>query len=163
MLTKLVGGALVLAACGAAGLRRSRELKERVRVLETLRPAVERLRAEICWLQTPLPEALERLAREKGGLFAGLAGCGERLRNESFDALWREALSALALPAEETSVLTELGRRLASGDDPERAFAFALERLEQLRQTAREEARGKCRLSAALGLCAGALLVILLA
>ncbi len=161
MLSRLLGAALVLFSCASVGLRRCRELRERVRTLDALLRGVELLRGEICRLQTPLPLALRRLAAEEGSVFAPLAEAERALQERPFSLLWDEWMAAAGLAGAETEALGRLGRALCTAD-AERGLAVCEEVLRELRRRSGEEAAVKCRLCVTLGFCAGALAVILL-
>ncbi len=161
MLSRLLGAALVIFSCASVGLRRCRELRERVRTLDTLLRGVELLRGEICRFQTPLPLALRRLAAEEGGVFAPLAEAESALQERPFALFWAEWLAAASLAVPETEALSQLGRALCT-TDAERGIAVCEETLRRLCRQRGSEAAAKCRLSVTLGFCAGALAVILL-
>jgi len=154
VLSRWIGAVLLVAGCGLIGIGQSRRLCERVRVLRSLLIRLQRLKTEVCCLLTPLPEVLE--------ILCGVKVDGTKLRNCSFLELWCRETERLGLPNPETEVLEELGIALSRGDEPERAFRAAAERLTALLHEAENEAERKCRLCSSLGICAGVLLVIVL-
>lgn len=154
MLIRCFGALMLLGTCGGVGLRCSGELRRRVRTLRLLLDKLERMHTEICSLATPLPELLP--------LLTGTALDALELRERSFREIWAREIGRLGLWPEERSAMEVLGCALSRGDEPERSFAAARERLLSLLRTAEAEAENKCRLCSALGICTGLLLVIVL-
>lgn len=154
MLIRWAGAALLVAACGGVGVGRSRELRGRVKKLLELLVKLEWMKTEVCCLMTPLPEVL--------GFLCGRTIGDAEVREESLTDIWNKEVAALALAQAETGVLAELGQALSRGNEPERAFRAAEERLRSLLKEAELEAEKKCRLCSSLGICAGILLTIVL-
>lgn len=154
MLSRWMGAVLLVMGCGLIGIGQSRRLHERVRVLRSLPVRLEHMKTEVCCLLTPLPEVL--------GILCGVKMDGTKLRDCSFSELWCRETEKLGLPKPETEVLEELGLALSRGDEPERAFLAATDRLSSLLREAETEAENKCRLCSSLGICTGVLLVIVL-
>ncbi len=69
MLLKIVGAILTISSCSALGFYFSNELNVRIKQLRELRKFVTILRGEIRYGGTPLPEAIENLARRSPGAF----------------------------------------------------------------------------------------------
>ena len=154
MLIRWAGAAMLMAACGGVGAAHSRELRNRVKTLHELLKRLERMKTEVCCLLTPLPEVLGFLCD------TAIEEC--EIKECSLSEIWCREVATLNLPAPEASVLRELGLALSRGDEPERAFRAAKERLQSLLKEAENDAEKKCRLSSALGICAGILLVLVL-
>ena len=149
----------------AAGRRERREL------LSALLSDISLLKLEICERLQPLPEALEKLSKEKVPcLRAFFSACAKEIRtceDLPFAEIWsRNAQKELAekLTAEELGALAELGLFLGRyGAEEQR------EKLENAERRfggffEREQTQGAARagLKAAVTLCAGAVAVILM-
>jgi len=153
MLTRLLGAALVIGGCGAAGLSRSCALRRRVKQLDRLRIQMEQVRMEICRLQTPLPGVLN--------ILTGWSAA-EEIREQPFSAIWEREIAGLTLAPPEKQLLIGLCPALSRGEEPERVFDAAEVRLAALHRQAAEEAEKNCRLYSGLGLCGGVMLAIVL-
>jgi stage III sporulation protein AB len=160
----LMGGASVIGFSAAAGLR------AHVNCLRVLAIALEQMERELKFRLTPLPALFHKLARSSGApvdYFFALCEKGfNRLDDQPLNIIWREALEKSKLPLEqdEEFTLTELGSVLGQYDtDGQRAALFeARERLAFFLKRAEDE---RCRLEkvyGALGLSAGAFLLLVL-
>lgn len=166
---KLTGAFLLLAGLGWMGWSAARELARRTILLEELVAALERMERELTFRLTPLP----RLCRWLGGdatrplkdFFFACADSAED-GDRPFQEGWRQAACTLEGHLERPAVdcLVELGRGLGRCDSEgeSRLLEAALIRLRELLHHSREESRRRGRLYSALGLTAGAFLVILL-
>jgi len=151
---RCLGALLLLLTCGGSGIRYSRELRQRVELLQETLRKLERLQMEVCRLLTPLPEVLFFLT--------GRALAVSEWQERPFAEIWCREVATLGLASPERTAMEELGRALCRGDEPERAFLAAQERLRALLASAAAEAEEKCRLSSSLGICSGLLLAIVL-
>lgn len=149
-----IGAAMLLIACAGTGIRCSRDLRRRVLCLRGLLEKLERLCMEVCRLLTPLPAVMP--------ILTGRAIGSDEFRERSFPEIWKQEMDTLGCGEAERQVLVELGCALSRGDEPERAFLAAQERLRALLREAEAEAEGKCRLCSSLGICTGLLLAIVL-
>lgn len=148
------GVSLLLIACGGIGIQCSRTLRKRVFILRSILEKMERICMEVCRLQTPLPEILPMLT--------GRTVDADELREHSFSEIWKRETAAADWEEPERHTMEELGCALSRGDEPERAFMAAQERLHMLLREAEAEAESKCRLYSSLGICMGLLLTIVL-
>ena len=155
-----IGGALIGLSAALAGLMRTRELRQRERAAGALLSALRLLESEICRLRRPLPEAVAQLARRGGSLFRGLGELPDSDEPEA-DRLCR-AVRGLPLPGEGQALLCTLFSALAGGEQPERAFSFAVAEAERFCAQTRRDCDEKCRLFAALGICTGLMIAIAL-
>lgn len=167
-----IGAALVLAAAAAAGFVVAGSYTQRVALLQALHGALTMLLTEIRYGAVPLPEALARVARH--GPPAAAALFAEAARTLSGPApmtaadAWRRSVAAQrrrwALTADDEAVLQELAPYLGQtfADDQERHLRLAMARLARQQQEAAAEAAAQSRLWRYLGVCGGALLVLLL-
>jgi stage III sporulation protein AB len=170
-MTKLLGAVLLVCACGAVGIGRSRQLRLRVKSLTALTDALALMQNEICRLLTPLPELAARLALDApeaarplfGALLPELDALGERPFSELWAAAVENARPTLLLRGEETEALCVLGLFLGGGaEEQEKALESTGARLALALAAARTEADTRCRLYTALGLSSGLLLSIIL-
>lgn len=165
-----VGAALILLACLAAAWRLTQEQTKRLRALQELSAALERLGADMSLRLTGLPELTEALAQSAPGaagrFFCTLREALSELGEKPFAVLWAETLRS-ALPElgrEELDALLRLGETLGRYELNEQLAAIelcraALERGAALLRDALPERR---RLAYGLLGAAGALLCILL-
>ncbi|MBE6968610.1 MAG: hypothetical protein E7442_00595 [Ruminococcaceae bacterium] len=154
MLMRWAGAVMLVSACAAVGLGRSRELRLRVANLRSLLLRLESFETEVSILATPLTEALKILC-----------GCrveADELRDRRFSEIWCREIGELGFPAAENEVLEELGLALSRGDEPGRVLPAAAERLRRILREAEADAEQKCRLCSSLGVCAGLLAAIVL-
>jgi len=167
-----LGAALVLGASAAAGFVVAGSYGQRAALLRALHGGLAMLLTEIRYGATPLPEALERVARHgppaAAPLFAQAArGLSGPVLVSAAEA-WRRSVIALrrrwALTEADEAALLELAPYLGQtfADDQERHLRLALERLARQQQEAAAEVAVQSRLWRGLGACGGALLVLLL-
>lgn len=164
-------GALLTAGGGAfLGFAAAGRLNRRANVLRQLAGAMEQMDREIAFRLTPMPELMERLAKEYpspvGELFDRCRRGMEELGEHSLAEIWRSALSetALDLDGRAAVVLDELGEVL--GRFEESGLRTALEHagteLAREAELAREDGEKRGRMYRVLGFASGGLLVILL-
>lgn len=166
------GAVLVLAAAGMAGFVVAGSYSQRPALLRALHGALTMLLTEIRYGATPLPEALEKVARHgpraTATFFSDAAEALSAPASVSTAAAWRRAVAAQrsrwTLTAADEAVLLELAPYLGQTfvDDQERHLRLALTQLNNHLKEAVAEATVQSRLWRYLGVCAGALLVLLL-
>ncbi|HLT58082.1 MAG: stage III sporulation protein AB [Limnochordales bacterium] len=166
-----LGAALVLAAAALLGATVARAYEERLRTLRVWQGALSMLMTEIVYGSTPLPEALQRVARHTSSPVAEfLADVGTALHAQPATPageLWRRAAAGRpgwCLAPEDEAVLVELGSCLgqSAAADQERHLRRALAQLAHLHDQAEAQRDAHGRLWRYLGLCAGGCLVLLL-
>lgn len=166
-----IGALLLMAGAAGLGLGAAAQLRTRVASLRSLVGALGQLERELTFRLTPMPELMERLARQSQGPAAYLfAHCRDHLwelGEKSFGQLWREALDGepdLLLDERESQILLELGEVLGRYDVEGQSGALRNSVLELGRclAGAEEEQRRLGRVYTTLGLGSGAMLVILL-
>lgn len=166
-----IGALLLMAGAAGLGLGAAAQLRTRVASLRSLVGALGQLERELTFRLTPMPELMERLARQSQGAAAYLfAHCRDHLwelGEKSFGQLWREALDGepdLLLDERESQILLELGEVLGRYDVEGQSGALRNSVLELGRclAGAEEEQRRLGRVYTTLGLGSGAMLVILL-
>ena len=127
---RLMGAALVVAGCGALGLRAAARLEGRVRDLGELAAGLDTLRRELGWRLSPLPDGLEAAGRALHGPAADFfAQCARRARapdGQAFQEVWRAELDAapLRLKPEDRALLERLGPVLGRYDGDSQRLAL---------------------------------------
>lgn len=166
-----LGAALVLAAAGMLGAIIARAYQERPRALRALQSALAMLLTEIVYGATPMPDALDRVARRTpapvGRFFAAAASYLRAEPGAGTAQAWRRALAdppGWCLTADDEAVLADLGNCLGRSDaaDQEKHLRLALAQLQRLQAQAEAERDVHVRLWRYLGAGAGAALVLLL-
>lgn len=167
---RAVGAILLLAGSAGLGLAAVRRLERRVTTLRSLTEALELMERELDFCLPPMKELiLETAQRSTTPASEFLRACGEgmdELEGKPLSGLWQQAavekLTALKHCDLETvfSIGAVLGRY--DGEGQRRAIAAARERLADFLSGAVEERRRQGRVYGALGITAGAFLVILL-
>lgn len=167
---RTVGIILIFAACAACGLMKSMSLGKRVRQLESLQGAIERIATEIRYFATPTDvlmgkmDTLEEFRELKiFGLCRGnLAEAGDF--NRAWELAMQQAKPALALNDGDRETLLWFGKVLGTTDvegetaNCERFGTLLSHRVE----AAREEQKKKGRMYSSLGVLAGIFFVVLL-
>ncbi|MCF8563584.1 stage III sporulation protein AB [Alicyclobacillus tolerans] len=168
---RLVGSALLLVSTTGIGFRVAREFRERPRQIRGLMHGLRVLQTEIEYSATPLPQALNTVAKRTpspvNGLFAGMA---EELQvndlpvSEVFHLGVKSHRENLALKNPECEVLEEFGKTLGLSDRMHQGqqLQAALAQLEHIEREARDLQLRNERLWQYLGILMGLLLVILL-
>jgi stage III sporulation protein AB len=168
---KLAGAMLVLFAGTMIGLLQAAKFAARPRQIRELLHALQRLETEIGYGQTPLPEALSRIAGlakpPLDGLFTGvslalLRGSGATVR-ECWEEAVNEGWSLTAMKQGEKEAFLRLGGTLgASGrDDQLKHLRLAMIELRTEEISAREDQEKYEKMSRSLGVLGAALVVIL--
>jgi stage III sporulation protein AB len=171
VVVKLIGAALVIAACTGIGFRIAADYRQRPRQLRALMHAIRVLRTEIEYTVTPLPLAFDRVAERSERPIAQLfATAAEVLRmgglsaDEAFHRGIEELRAASALKQPELHVMETFGKTLGTSDRLHQSqhIEAALVHLASIEREAREAQRRNERLWQYLGSLTGLLLVILL-
>lgn len=167
---RLLGAVLLTGGAGALGFGAAARLNRHVRTLRLLTEALERMERELSFRLTSIPELFtllaSHLAPPVGPFFARCRDSLCHLGDERLEDLWRSALadSDLDLEGEERQVLETLGGILGryDGEGQTQALALARAQLEQCLEAAVAERARMGKVYGALGLAAGAFLVIVL-
>ena len=167
---RLMGAALVVAGCGALGLRAAARLEGRVRDLGELAAGLDTLRRELGWRRSPLPDGLEAAGRALHGPAADFfAQCARRARapdGQAFQEVWRAELDAapLRLKPEDRALLERLGPVLGryDGDSQRLALEEGAAGLRALQGAAADERNRLGRVYGVLGVTTGLLAAIVL-
>lgn len=167
---KLLGALLLAGGAAFLGFSAAAQLERRVKSLRAMLGALEHLERELTFRLTPMPELLETLSKQSpspaNAFFARCLAGLDTLGEHTLSDLWNNALEAapMDLGEEDRRVLRELGGVLGryDGEGQREALALSRAQLGQCLTTATEERTRLGRVYGALGLTAGALLVILL-
>ncbi len=167
---RLMGCVLLLCACVGMGVAAVMGLRARVVQLRGFLAALEEMAREVQFRLTPMPELLsnlgDRLKGPVGEFFRLCAGGLDGLDRRPFSKLWREALEAtdLCLEEEDLLLLEELGNSLGRYDSRRQCEALiqTRDRLEENLIAAMDRRERLGRVYGALGLAAGAFLIIVL-
>lgn len=167
---KLFGAVLLMGGAAAIGFSAAAGLRAHASCLRTFVIALEQIERELNFRLTPLPVLFHKLARSSGApadYFFALCEKGiARLDEKPLYEIWREALDKAGLPLEqdEKLALAELGSVLGQYDsDGQRAAIFEVrERLAVFFKRAEDERNRLEKVYGALGLSAGAFLLLVL-
>jgi stage III sporulation protein AB len=169
---RLAGALLILLAGTMIGYLQAARFAARPRQIRQLIHALQRLETEIQYGQTPLPEALSRLAgvvpEPVAGLFSRAAGQLDRRDGPSVREAWDQALaggwSRTAMKAAEREALARLGASLGGSgrDDQLKHVRLAMLQLQAEEAAAREEQQRYEKMSRSLGVLGAALVVVVL-
>ncbi|WP_276351964.1 stage III sporulation protein SpoIIIAB [Cohnella caldifontis] len=169
---RFAGAMLVLLAGTLIGYAQAARFAARPRQIRQLIHALQRLETEIQYGQTPLPEALARLAgvvpEPVSGLFANIAGQLEQRAGPTVREIWERAIaggwSRTAMKTPEREALARLGATLGGSgrEDQLKHVRLAMLQLQAEETAAREEQQRYEKMSRSLGVLGAALVVIVL-
>lgn len=169
---QFAGAVLVLFAGTMIGYLQAIRFAARPRQIRQLMHALQRLETEIQYGQTPLPQALSRLAAivpaPVAGLFAEISSDLTRLPEttvrDSWERAMREGWKRTAMKRPEREAMIRLGATLgASGrEDQIKHVRLAMHQLQAEESAAREEQHKYEKMSRSLGMLGAALVVILM-
>lgn len=169
MNVKLIGAALVVAACGGFGFLLAFNHRKEERTLRLLIGALDYMECELQYHLTPLPELCRQAAKESSGVIRNVLTA---LASEMDDQVSPDVASCMNaalvqgkdIPKSSRICLRKLGESLGRFDLPGQ-----LKGLESVRGLCRQELErlsqnreNRLRSYQTLGLCAGAALAILL-
>ncbi len=162
---KLCGAALTFAGCSLLGIWMQRQLFKRVSLMETLAHAFSMLRTEIAFLQTPLPQAVEKAAAANPTPLLCVFSAQLKQEKTPYIAM-QAALSEESgvLTKADAAVLLRAAAQLGASDAASQAEQLCVitEQLYMQRRAAAEHAQTNGRLYMASGVFGGALLVLLM-
>lgn len=164
---RLTGALLLFGGACRLGWQVGEERLGRTKNLWVLMVALERLRQELTFHLTPLPELLADLGgRTEGAVGAFLRRCGGTAGWEEagFSSAWKRETQMLrgCLPDGALDCLTRLGDGLGrcGWEEQERLIDAVLHELEHCFREEQEEGRRRARLCRILGAAGGAMLVL---
>lgn len=169
---KSVGAIMVILSSTAIGFYFSSLLKTRIQELSDLRKTLFILRGDIQYGNTPLPEALQSIARrDKSDLqpfYMQVSTKLSRLEGESFQEIWssgvKQCLTETALSNEDKLELNRLGDNLGHLDREMqvRTIDLYLEILKREIDEATKTMKEKTKLYNTLGVLAGLFITIVM-
>lgn len=165
---RLLGGALIMAACAVAGYRGAGRLAEQRRRYCGWQQGLSALQRAIEYHLIPLPRAL-REAAEAAGAGAEVFSLSARLLAEgdglSGGEAWSLALDGANLKQQEREILALVaaGLGLSDAESQSRQLEACAGRLHEAEQEATEKEKRFGKLWRSMGWAAGATLILLLA
>jgi stage III sporulation protein AB len=169
---KLIGALCVIFAGTMLGFYQALQLSARPRQIRQSIQGLQRLETEILYGFTPLPEALEAVARAAGGPVGAIfARAGRGLSEGNSDTVqdsWRSAVEGCwertAMKRTEQEAFLQLGSVLGiSGrEDQAKHLRLAVSVLQAEEAAAAEDNRRYGKMWRSLGLLSGVLIVILM-
>ena len=169
---KFIGAALVISSCSALGFYFSSELKTRIDNLKELKKLLILLRGDIQYANTPLPEAVQALAKRHEGTYKRfLNNISSRLlelNGESFAAIWKEGVSKdllrTSLVKEDHALLNQLGESIGYLDKNMQinTLDLYLEQIEVIINDLSQSVKDKTHLYNSLGIMGGIFITIIL-
>ncbi len=168
MMWKTIGTLLVVLGASGTGLTVALGGRRTLVLARQLRAALEQMKNEISYLQTPLPELMRLLSAQFPGtlspLFANMAEQLGLRQEASVYAIVRKSLAALPpLPPDISRILLELSHGLGQYDvDGQlRAIELASGQAQELVARCQAEQRGRMRSCCTLGICTGLAIAII--
>lgn len=171
---QFAGALLVLFAGTMIGYLQAARFAARPRQIRQLMHALQRLETEIGYGQTPLPEALSRLAAivpaPVSGLFAAIAANfsdasrPEGTLRDHWERAMTEGWGRTAMRMPERDAMIRLGATLGGSgrEDQIKHVRLAMHQLQAEEASAREEQQRYEKMSRSLGVLGAALVVILM-
>jgi len=170
---QFAGALFVLIAGTLIGYLQSARYAARPRQIRQLMHALQRLETEIAYSQTPLPEALGRIAKivppPLAQLFAAIAAsladnADHRTVRQSWEQVITEGWERTAMRRPEREALVRLGATLgvSERDDQIKHMRLAMHQLQAEEASAREEQQRYEKMSRSLGVLGAVLVVILM-
>lgn len=168
----MLGVLSVVTALGGAGFVVAHFYAQRPRQLRALQSALTMLLTEITFTATPLPDALERIARHSSDTVSRFASAvAKEIRagqGVSTAEVWRRCVYAQrgkwSLTLADEDILLDLGEYLGRSyaDDQQKHLQLAITQLARRQAEAETVASVQIRLWRYLGFCAAGLLLLLL-
>ncbi len=165
-MVKFIGGLLIVTACTALGMEKSRELSLHRTELEELQKIFTYIQKELEYMRTPIDELFQKLQKKFPGAYQRwleeIANSKEVLGKKSFEEIWLSSidiyLKGSLLTKSEIEELKQIGKHLSR---PE-AMSLFLIQIENAIQVTREEEKEKKKLYQSMGILAGIFLVLVL-
>ncbi|BBF41904.1 stage III sporulation protein AB [Lachnospiraceae bacterium KM106-2] len=169
---KIIGAILVICSSTAIGFYMSAMLLGRIRELRELKKDVFILRGDIQYGNTPLPEAMEAIARRSNGVFSQffhtVSKQMERLSGKPLSVIWEKAIKEILkdsyLSKLDKEHLMKLGDNLGYLDQQMqiKTIDLYIEQLQLEIDTAVESKKEKTRIYNMLGILSGIFITIVL-
>lgn len=167
---RLLGAVLLMGGAAALGFSAAAHLRIRVVCLRSLLTSLEQMERELRFCLSPLPVLFGNLAALSGApanrFYQLCAHEMKRLGEKPLSELWRNALDKADLPLEEDELrmMSELGAVLGRYDaaGQQEALDLARGRLTAFLNRAEDDRNRLSKVYGALGLSAGAFLLLIL-
>lgn len=166
---RLIGAILVVVGAGSFGFRRAAQFYKSASQLRQLTGAVEMLQCEINYTRLPLPELYTEVADRQTGAVAQFfrAMSAQLASGQPRTLAARHAMqqaSGLLLPSDARMALLELCETLGryDVDGENRMLRLSAQRIQSAQERCESEKRQMARSCAALAVCAGIALAILM-
>lgn len=174
MFLKLIGGILIILACGFSGIIFSNRSNNRPRDLKRFRSLMQMLETEIIYSVTPLPEALYSLSNKSearfSSFFAYISDCLRRRQFFSFRDAWVSGVNTVLLKETSLSntdaeIISNFGNVLGCSDrnDQKKHFELLYIQLKHNEAVAEEERKKNTKMYRSLGFLLGIAIFIILA
>lgn len=168
---RIVGMVLVAGASASAGFGAALRVRQSISQMRQLSSALEVMRCELQYAMTPLPQLCDVVAKTaKGTIHTLFLNLGKGLTGEDncdTSQAMRQAIGqtrALALPEDILFSLLELGQTMGKFDLNGQLSILEMtqKRIQMCLERYERDQNQRCRSYQALGLCAGAALIILM-
>lgn len=169
---KFIGASLIISSCSALGFYFSYELKTRIANLKDLKKLLILLRGDIQYANTPLPEAVQALAKRHDGTYKNflnnISSCLMELNGESFASIWKEGVKKdllhTSLMKEDYALLNQLGESIGYLDKNMQinTLDLYLEQIEVAIDGLSQSVKEKTHLYNSLGVMGGIFITIIL-
>ena len=156
---KLLGGFFLILGGGLLGLACQRRRNAELQATREMLLFLEEMKAEIEWMQTPMPRLLDKLGKRTAVFYGNIDPPG---MEDGFEAQWVALVNRTLLDEDCRAAVREMGVSLSRGGDSSRLISMAQSVLSSSISRREDAMVQKERLPTALGLCSGALLAILL-
>ncbi|MDD2400707.1 MAG: stage III sporulation protein SpoIIIAB [Clostridia bacterium] len=168
----MFGAFCIIGGCGYIGFKIAHIYSKRVELFRFLQNGFSLLETEINYSSTPLPLALERVGmkinKDCGSLFAKAATMLHRKNGITASEAWNEGIITLSnkvpLTKEEKELLNVFGHGLGCSDKEEQLKNIALtkKQLYMVEKSVEEEQKKNQKMWQYLGICTGAVIVLIL-
>ncbi|MDF2839746.1 MAG: stage sporulation protein SpoAB [Clostridia bacterium] len=172
MMLKVIGGLLILAACGLMGIAAANKYSQRPKDIRRFRASIQMLETEIIYGCTPLPQAFHNIANKvEGTLKSFYHFISEDLSvgfSYSMVAAWSKGLEKLvcdtSLTSSDKELIDNFGKVLGSSDreDQKKHFELFYIQLKQNEEQAEEARKKNEKMYKSLGFLSGIVIFILL-
>ncbi|HHY03859.1 MAG TPA: stage III sporulation protein AB [Thermoanaerobacterales bacterium] len=172
MFLKLIGGAMVILSCSMIGFIIAASYKQRPDTLRNLQAALSMMESEINYGQTPMPEALSRVAKNCEGEVSELfrktkthiTSHSGFTPSEGWEMALKDFSMNTALKQVDIEILSAFGKYLGSTDrdDQIKKIELAIAGLKQQETIALEEKIKNEKLWKYLGVLSGIMFFLLL-
>ncbi|OGO78809.1 MAG: stage III sporulation protein AB [Clostridiales bacterium GWB2_37_7] len=169
---KIIGGLLILTACGLMGIAAANKFGQRPKDIRRFRASVQMLETEIIYGCTPLPQAFHNISTKlEGALKLFYSMVSEDLQigcSNSFGTSWSKGLDKLLqgtnLDIADKELIEDFGKVLGSSDreDQKKHFGLFYIQLKQHEEMAEEARRKNEKMYKSLGFLSGVVIFILL-